>query len=211
MKKQLVAVAGFKNSGKDTVGNYLISNHGFKKESFANPLKDTCAAVFGWPRDLLEGNTEESRAWREQEDTWWAKRLGMPGLSPRRALQLVGTEVFRNHFHDAIWIASLENRFLKQEQSIVVTDCRFSNELEMVRRLNGVVIQVDRGPRPEWWDLAAHANLTQDQSLFDRLENEHQSHASEYSWVGFSVDYRVENNGTIEDLYQELERVYLKI
>lgn len=207
MEQQLVAVSGFKSSGKDTIGNLLINEFGFKKDSFAKPLKDACAQIFNWPRHLLEGDIQESREWREIEDKWWAERLGMPGFCPRKALQLIGTEGLRRHFHDDIWLLSLENRFVKHNEDIVVTDCRFKNELDMVVRMGGKVIQVERGPRPDWWDYAKEANRTNNEEMFRHLEDDLKVHASEYSWIGFSTDFVIENNGTIFDLNQEVRRI----
>ena len=97
----IVGLVGLIGSGKGTVGDMLISE-GFKHESFAAPLKDAAASIFYWNRDSLEGVTPESRAWRERVDTWWSEHLGIPNFTPRLALQLLGTEVFRNHFHQDI-------------------------------------------------------------------------------------------------------------
>lgn len=211
MKQQLIAVTGFAGSGKDLIGTVLVNNFSFKKDSFANPLKDSCAHIFSWPRHMLEGDTQESREWRELEDKWWAERLAMPGFCPRKALQLIGTEGLRHHFHNGIWLLSLENRFIKQNNNIVVTDCRFRNELNMVLRLGGKVIQVDRGPRPEWWDYAAEANAKNDQKMFKHLEEDLKIHASEYSWIGFPVDVVIDNDGTIEDLNKKVNLVVQEI
>ena len=63
----IIGLVGFIGSGKGTVGD-LLSQEGFIPDSFARPLKDACSSIFGWPRELLEGNTEFSRTWREQPD-----------------------------------------------------------------------------------------------------------------------------------------------
>ena len=105
--KIIIGITGLISSGKDTIANYLTTFHGFKKESFANSLKDAVASVFGWDREMLEGTTTSSREWREQVDPWWSARLDIPDLTPRWVLQNWGTEVCRKGFHDDIWIASL--------------------------------------------------------------------------------------------------------
>ena len=110
MADKIIAIAGFIGSGKDTAAEYLINNHNFTKLSFAGALKDCVSVVFGWDRVLLEGETLESRQWREQIDPWWAKRLDMPNLTPRWVLQYWGTEVCRISFHKDIWVAALENK-----------------------------------------------------------------------------------------------------
>ena len=76
----IIGFVGLIGSGKDTAADYLVNNRGFKRDSFAAPLKDAVANVFGWDRNLLEGATAESRHWREQTDLWWASRLGIPSI-----------------------------------------------------------------------------------------------------------------------------------
>ena len=69
--RQIIGIAGLIGSGKDTVANHLINNHNFTSVKFADKLKDGVAAIFEWPRDLLEGDTDESREWRETPDPFW--------------------------------------------------------------------------------------------------------------------------------------------
>jgi len=61
MTKQIIGICGWKSAGKDTIGNWLTENKGFTKDSFAKSLKNITAALFGWDRKLLEGDTPESR------------------------------------------------------------------------------------------------------------------------------------------------------
>jgi hypothetical protein len=126
----IIGVCGFIGSGKDTIADYLVNIHGFRRESFANSLKDSVAAVFGWDRVMLEGRTRQAREWREQRDEWWSQRLDMPNLTPRWVLQHWGTEVCRMGFHDDIWIASLENKLRTVQDEVVISDCRFPTKLQ---------------------------------------------------------------------------------
>ena len=64
----IIGICGLIGSGKDTIADYLVTNYNFKKLSFADKLKDSVATMFDWDRDLLDGKTDESRAWREKED-----------------------------------------------------------------------------------------------------------------------------------------------
>jgi len=191
----IVGLVGLIGSGKGTMGDMLISE-GFKHESFAAPLKDAAASIFYWNRDSLEGDTPESRAWRERVDPWWSEHLGIPNFTPRLALQLLGTEVFRNHFHQDIWILSMEARLREEKNNVVVTDARFPNEIAMVRRAGGVIVRVKRGDDPEWFDLAK-INPGAMTEVYPDI------HASEYSWCSVTPNYVIRNDGTVE----ELERV----
>ena len=125
----IIGICGFIGSGKDTVADYLVNFHEFRRESFANTLKDAISAIFGWDRTLLEGRTRVSREWREQEDEWWSQRLGIK-ITPRFILQNWGTDIIRKGFHDDVWIASLENKLRKNSDNVVISDCRFPNEIK---------------------------------------------------------------------------------
>jgi hypothetical protein len=201
----IIGVVGFIGAGKDTVADYLVNFHEFRRDSFAATLKDAVASVFGWDRELLEGRTKSAREWREQVDPWWAERLSMPNLTPRWVLQYWGTEVCRRAFHDDIWIASLEHKLQTSDDNIVISDCRFPNEIASIRRAGGQVIWVKRGELPIWYHLAVKANegdLNSQKMLVDIGV-----HVSETAWVGTDFDAVVDNNGTVEDLYKQITRL----
>jgi hypothetical protein len=211
----LISITGFIGSGKDTIADYLVAAHGFKRESFAGTLKDAVAQVFGWDRELLEGKTAEGRMWRERVDTWWANRLNIPNLTPRWVLQQWGTEVCRQGFHNDIWIASLENKLRKTKEDIVISDCRFPNEIKMIQNVGGITVRVKRGDEPGWYQEALDVNAGMKRIGWaigkDKLEKAG-IHPSEYAWIGTDFDIVIENNGSIEELYGEIENlINLKI
>jgi hypothetical protein len=197
----IIGVCGFIGSGKDTVADYLQNFHEFRRESFASTLKDAVAAVFGWDRTMLEGRTKEAREWREQVDPWWAARLDMPTLTPRWVLQYWGTEVCRRAFHDDIWIASLENKLRNSRDNIVISDCRFPNEIESLKRAGGSIVWVQRGTLPDWYEDAVSANQGNNVGL--NAMKMRKIHASEWAWLGSDFDVVIDNNGSIDDLYRQ--------
>ena len=205
----IIGVCGFIGSGKDTIADYLTNFHGFRRESFANTLKDAVSYVFGWDRTMLEGRTKQAREWREQVDPWWAERLNMPDLTPRLMLQLWATEVCRKGFHDDIWIASLENKLRTSTDDIVISDCRFPNEIRSIKQAGGIVVRVTRGPEPSWYDSAVSFNKgpngNDSWSLSkERLEKQG-IHASETAWVGTKFDAVLDNNTSIDDLFAQVK------
>jgi hypothetical protein len=205
----IIGICGFIGSGKDTVADYLVNFHGFRRESFANTLKDAVSHVFGWDRTMLEGRTKQAREWREQVDPWWAERLNMPHLTPRWILQYWGTEVCRKSFHDDIWIASLENKLRNSKDNVVISDCRFPNEIKAIKQAGGVVVRVVRGAEPEWYDAAVSLNKGPNRNLNWAISKakieELNIHASETAWVGTAFDALLDNNSSIDDLYKQVK------
>lgn len=194
----IISLSGLIGSGKDTVAEMLVNDHGFKRDSFARTLKDAVSVIFGWDREMLEGKTKEAREQREQIDIWWSARLGIPELSPRWVLQHYGTEIMRTHFHTDIWVASLENNLLKNPaENIVISDARFVNELNMLKSLEAEMICVARGDKPTWWNIAEKAHT--DTIAMAYMVNS-KIHRSEWDWADYKFDDIIYNNGSLEDL-----------
>lgn len=208
---QVVGILGFKGSGKDTAGEYLVKEHGFEVESFANPLKDLLSAVFGWDRELLEGNTTDSRTWRESPDSWWETKLGwadtpygyLGRFTPRAAMQVIGTDVMRQYFDNDLWIKSLEAR-IQDKEKVVITDCRFPNECSLVQSFSGLLLRVKRGPEPEWYDLALKTAISKEEYRPEMAFAYPSVHVSEWAWLGEPY-HLVENDSSLNDLYGKVE------
>lgn len=200
----IIGICGLIGSGKDTAADYLVNFHGYRRDSFAASLKDAVAIIFGWDRELIEGRTRESREWREQPDKWWSSRLGRT-ITPRFILQNWGTEVFRQGFHDDIWIASLENKLRQANNDVVISDCRFPNEIKSIKSAGGKVIRIVRGPEPDWYEVAKYANSGL--VSFQEKLKKYNIHASETAWAGTEFDVVIDNNGTIDSLYSQIKNL----
>lgn len=192
----IIGIVGFIGSGKGTVGD-LLEQRGFKKDSFAAPLKDAVSFIFNWPREMLEGDTEVSRKWREAPDPFWSEKFDRP-FSPRLALQLMGTEAGRDVFHKDLWVISMFNR--AKDRNIAITDVRFKNEIEYIQKHDGYVVRVRRGPEPIWYNAALSAN----KGLVNEMHR-YKIHPSEWDWIGCDFDYVIENDGDIQDLDNKIE------
>jgi len=200
----IIGICGFQSSGKDTIADYLIKEHHFIKFSFAAVLKDIISIMFDWPRDKLEGLTTEDRLWREQIDPWWSKTLDMPQLSPRYIMQYFGTDLFKKHFHTNIWVQIVENKINNHlrnnhlhNKNIIISDCRFENEINMIIKLGGKIIHVYRNP-PSWFYKYRQGEYPE--------EAEH-IHKSEKDWIRCYKDYDIENEGTIEQLHAKVYNI----
>lgn len=195
----IIGVVGFIGSGKGTAADILVQKYGFTKLSFADTVKDATAAIFGWQRSLLEGDTEESREFREKSDDWWTDKFECESFTPRLALQLMGTEAGRDVFHKDVWVYALERK-MEMYKNVVIADVRFPNEIEWMRSKGGFAVRVSRGPDPEWYDAAVRANKEQNTDLMA----DYPIHYSEWAWAGQIMDYQLENIGAISMLEADI-------
>jgi len=125
----IIGFAGAAGSGKDTAAQALIERLGFKKASFAKPLKDTIDYLFRWESDW------DSLEWKETPN------VNGFGHTPRHIAQTLGTDWGRNMISKDLWVA-LALAQLPNEGNHVFTDVRFPNEAAAVREAGGVIIFV---------------------------------------------------------------------
>lgn len=210
---KIIGMTGLAASGKDSIGDILVNNFPtFEKMSFASHLKDVVALMFGWDRKMLAGETPEDRAIREQPDKFWSEKLGYD-FTPRKALQIFGTNLLRNNFHQNIWVDCLEMKLSKTDKDIVITDVRFPNEIEMIRKLGGKIWRVERGDVPTWFrKVEAYQALPVTEKLktplFDEIPELQSIHESEWKWIGIdNPDVVFLNNRSLKDL----EKAVLKV
>ena len=187
----LIGVVGLIGSGKGTVSDRLEQKHNFRKDSFAKSLKDAVSSMFNWDREMLEGKTDESRAWREKPDVFWSKRFGKD-VTPRWVLQYFGTEVMRQGMHDSIWIDSCMARY--DGKPTVIADTRFENEIKIIREMGGSILLVKRGQDPDWFTDYVEGNVVPKNV-----------HLSEYAWAKSEYDHLITNDGTLEDLHSKID------
>lgn len=140
----IVGIAGLAGSGKDTFAKYLLeeaADRGWSAAtfSFADPMKRFVAEVFDWAYADLVGPSEL----RERPDPRYRRADGEL-LTPRFALQTLGTEWGRNCYPN-VWV-DLTIRQVEQASIdlAIITDCRFLNEATAVVRAGGKVVQIAR-------------------------------------------------------------------
>lgn len=177
----IIGFSGLAGSGKDSTANIIAKNHeNWVKISFAKAMKDAVAEMYGLPRDLLEGDTTESREWREKPNEFWSEKLGIENLTPRKILQSFGTDVIRNHISPDFWVFRLEyelDKLEKEGKNILITDVRFPNEAEMIRRHGGKIWHVFCGKTPKWFE---------DYRIKHTIPKN--IHESEYKWADVAPD-----------------------
>jgi hypothetical protein len=173
---RIIAFVGKAGSGKDTAAG-LIPNA--RRFSFADPLKEFCAQVFDWDRETLWGDS----ALRGVPDPRYVRPDGSL-LTPRFALQTLGTEWGRECCED-IWVRLGVRRAQQSDAPVVVfTDCRFVNEARIIREAGGEV----------WRIYRPGAGLTGSAGT-------HPSEADIFSpAMDSQVTAEINNSGTLEEL-----------
>ncbi len=202
MTRKIIGVCGFIASGKGTVGDILSTEFGFTKISYADRLKDTLATLFNWDRTLLEGNTPESRQWRETPDTYWSEELGTE-FTPRSAMQRLGTDCIRKGLADDIWVLIMKQTLQQQpDTNFVIPDVRFFNERDLLRDMGGEIWQVKRGQDPLWASKAISDNRYGTSWMTDHPE----IHESEWRWMDETphFDLVIRNDATYDALHDKV-------
>lgn len=203
----IIGLLGLIGSGKGTIARQLVEEFDFVQLSFAGAVKDAVASIFNWDRDMLEGESPESRVWREQVDAWWSNKLGCE-ITPRKILQEFGTDIMRNNFNENIWLYNLENKLMNSE-NVVISDVRFPNEIDLIMQHGGILMEVKRGMAPEWYKTAWIQNRYGElMPLVKTMEIDFPNiHPSEWAWIGTSVDMTIMNNGTVEALKKSIRNL----
>lgn len=197
MTATLVGIGGFAQTGKDTVADHLVAEHGWQKEYMSRALETALLKLNPWV-NIVPGNWKQG-AWPKGPlayETWirYASLHHLVGyevskncLDVRDYLQKLGTEIGRNMFHSDVWVRwafRQVDEAMEAGRSVAITGIRFPNELEWVAERGGHLVWIDR---PGFGPVNSHDS--------DNLLNH--SH--------FSL--RIPNDGTPEDLYRCVDRL----
>ena len=190
----IIGICGLIGCGKGTVGDILVDDYGFTKLSFADKLKDGVATVFNWDRAMLEGDTVESREWRESQDDFWTKETGRT-ITPRLVLQEFGTDCMRKGFDNGIWVSLVKQELVRYpNKNFVIPDVRFPNEANMIKSIHGEVWRVRRGQDPVWM------RMYQDIGVEPK-----DVHESEWRWAKVDFNNVIYNDLGIEELRSQVK------
>jgi hypothetical protein len=144
MKTKIIAFSGRKQSGKTVCSEFLkglLLTNGYQDVeifNFADPLKeDICMNMFNLTYIQCYG---EDNSKNELVDAYWEDKQ----LSARDLMQLIGTDLFRK-LNKNVWVNALINKIRKtNHQVVIVSDCRFPNEVESIKNNNGLVFRLNR-------------------------------------------------------------------
>lgn len=139
----IIGITGHSRHGKDSIADVLVSRYGFTKRSLADPMKQVMRIVFPtWTQEHLNGRLKDI------VDPEY-------GISPRHALQTLGTEwaqqelskydSFKETTGRLIWVRCLLQNNIDK---LVVPDVRFPHEVDALREKGAIIIMVRRPGYP---------------------------------------------------------------
>ena len=196
----IFCISGQKRAGKDTIANYITTHVVASRVSFAEPVRDVCRAYFGWDDDWLLGEKKET------VDPYW-------GISPRQAMQYLGTEVgrvgiaknypdFDDITGDNIWIKNAQKRIRDQHRAgigkfraFVIPDMRFLNEYDAMKKMEkeGYKVITIGVERETGLPLDNHVSET------------------EIKYCVEKCDYQLDNNLAISSLHNKIHQLLINI
>ena len=156
-----ICISGRFGTGKDTIADYIVNEYGYEKKAFADDMRLFLGSYMGV--------TKEHKHYR-------------------KIMQMFGTDIVRNLVDEEFWL----NRLLEQIKHplIVVSDARFINEVEGLKKQGFTIIRV-----------------VSDKSRREQIGTNHRSETEldDYNlW-----DYVIENNDSLEDLYKQVD-IFMK-
>lgn len=183
----IIGFSGKKGIGKNFYSNYLIKNHNFKEISFAYPLKKSLQIILNLSNEEVNGKLKDE--YNEKYNCY-----------NRELLQWLGTDIFREEFNKkfnykgSVWVDNVEN-ILKNNKNTnyVITDIRFQNEIDMIHKYNGIIINISDN----------------NNNINENKLNQHKSENQELTY-----DYKIINTKTLENTknnYKMLDNIIKSI
>jgi len=164
---------------------------------FADALKQACSIIFGIPLEDMETETGKQKLtqvrWPKKltiaeldEYTVWVPDSEGAFMTVREVLQYVGTDLFRLQMDPDIWVQSVYRKKYRDDDIVVVADCRFPNEADFASK-HGILISVER-----------------DTGL---VSDGHKSETALDDYTGYH--YIIDNNGSLDELRRALAAILL--
>lgn len=186
---------------------WLEDGSGWEIKKWAGKLKDIASLLTGIPVEKFEDQEFKKELlgpeWGTVGDTPLSSipvfedikfnRL----MTVRQFLQKLGTDGLRNGLHENVWVNALMADYIpvwttnegkhdpiKEFPNWIVTDTRFPNEAEAIRKKDGIIIRIERpGVQP--------------------INN----HPSEVGLDGYDFDHTIINDGSLKDLTKKVKKV----
>lgn len=156
--------------------DFDIFDSEWRIKKFASTLKKIVSLLTGCSEYDLEDQDFKNRELPEEWRVY--NELGYPSIyTYRSALQIIGTNLFRDQFHENTWVNALLSN-IQDHEKVLISDCRFENEAKAIKNKGGIVVRVER---PSIASTSTHPSET-------ALDN--------YT----EFDYKIVNDGSIIEL-----------
>lgn len=170
----IIGLSGYAGVGKDTLANYIIRlDSSFKIKKFSGKLKEISSILTGIPHGMFE-----SQSFKSLELTGW-------DMTVREFLQKLGTDAIRDGLHKDAWVNALFCDY-HQNENWIITDMRFPNEYDAVRKFGGMTVRL-------WRPNINPVNY----------------HESEVALDNYAFDYIASNDGKEEDWKEAAEGILM--
>jgi hypothetical protein len=180
----LIGLTGRAGAGKSTVAAMLADQYACHQLALADPILEMVHVLFALTG--VDGAWAIERALTEQPT--------MLGYSYRHLAQTLGTEWGRG-LHPDFWVRVLDLRLAMpelQQENVVISDVRFPNEADYIRRCGGVLVRVLRDATAAPGAGMAPATA---------------AHASEQHSATLPVTHELINNGSLATLEDQVDRL----
>ena len=181
----LVGLCGKAGAGKTTAAQILVEHYGFVRKSFAAPLKNAVSILFGWHIANLDDPDFKSKV-----DPKW-------GISPRKAMQLLATDLIRDKVSRDFWVMHMEDELPRysEDTMIVIDDVRFQNEIAFIHTHGGIVIEISSDENEN--DEDAHKSENQSLTRIDGfIDNDYDLSELERAVISEILDFCKLDRGT---------------
>lgn len=191
----LIALGGQLRAGKDEVAQHLAKKHGYVVMGMSDPLNAALLALnplipHTYEADRYEPGLGYVTRYQDLHDAvGYVEAKKNPEV--RRLLQVLGTEVGRNMISQDVWVNMAERTIREhwaENKKVVITAVRFPNEIEMVRRLGGTTV---------WIERASEARTD--------AQGEILAHASENSVSADDFEHFLDNDSTLDELFLKVD------
>jgi hypothetical protein len=187
----IIGISGRMGSGKDTVAKmiqeidakYRVEETSiWEIKKYASALKKIASILTGVPETMFEVPEFKEKNMPES----WRNTNGYL-MTYREFLQKLGTEAVRNNIHHNAWVNALMSSCTYKDNWII-TDVRFHNEMDAIKKKNGIIIRVTRS------------------------DQDHKSyHISENALDSETFDFVIENEGGLTELKNKVEQFMWKM
>lgn len=206
-KFKVYTLSGLKQSGKNASADRLTMFHGFAQIAFADYLKELSFGILSKmecevsKKHFEDGELKESFIYDIYGKQMLFNNRGKKEvpMTYRQFLQILGTECLRDLIHDEIWVLPVK-KFIRETYSstkfngVVITDARFPNEIESIKNF------MKQNYPPDRYEFLSINIIRPGITAND-------NHASETSLKGFEFDIGVNNNGSMQELYEKMDAI----